>query len=107
MLPNTLPKKLAAVTLPVAVIDPGESKLPPVMLPLALTLAALTTPAVIRFPPTTLPVTLTLVKVPTEVILACALAVTNCAVPAVLAKLTLPEMLAAVILVSCEPSPIK
>ena len=88
---NTLP-----VILPVALINPVDSKLPPVILPATLILlpdtfpeilpiklpavvmlpAALICPAVDKLPVIILPPTLKLVSVPTLVMLACALAET-------------------------------
>ena len=58
-------------------------------------------------PPVTLPVTDNKVNVPTLVMLACALAVTYCAVPADVALATVPVTLAPVKLVNKLPLPIK
>ena len=80
-----LPLTLAALKiLPVAVISPLAVRLPPFTLAADVTLpAADTAPPVNKLPPVTLPVLLNEVNTPTEVILACALAVTYWAVPAV------------------------
>ena len=69
--------------LPVADINPLVIKLPPVMLAADVIVdVALINPSVNKLPLVTLPVTDNTVNVPTDVILACALAVTYCDRPA-------------------------
>ena len=79
-----VPLRLPPVILPVALTVPAVATLPPVMVPVALTVpavstlppvmvpVALTVPAVAKLPPVTVPVTLKLDNVPTDVMLGCA-----------------------------------
>ena len=106
---TTDPNRLAPVTVPVELISPPVNKLPPVILAaLVIVPVADISPPVNKLPPVILPVLLNEVSTPTEVILACELAVTYCTVPADVAYValaTVPVTLAPVMLVNKLPSP--